>query len=84
VVCYGGDEFLVILADAPLEGAKVVASRVEKAVEDWNREGHLEGFNLVLCVGLAQWSPDQTLDQVLTAADQEMYAAKAIRKGASR
>jgi diguanylate cyclase (GGDEF)-like protein len=84
VVRYGGDEFLVILADTPLEGAKVAASRAQKAVEDWNRGGHLEGFTLVLSVGLAQWSPDQTLDQVLTAADQEMYAAKAVRGAASR
>ena len=84
VVRYGGDEFLVILADAPLEGALVAANRAEKAVEDWNRAGHLEGFTLVLSIGLAEWSPDQNLDQVLTAADQAMYAAKAARKGAAR
>ena len=84
VVRYGGDEFLVILADAPLEGALVAASRAEKAVEDWNRGGHLEGFKLALSIGLAEWSPNQNLDQVLTAADQAMYAAKAARKGAAR
>jgi len=84
VVRYGGDEFLVILADAPLEGARIAANRMEKAVEEWNRGGHLEGFKLALSMGLAEWSPDQNLDQVLTAADQEMYAAKAVRKAAAR
>ena len=80
VVRYGGDEFLVILADAPLEGAQVAAARVEKSVDDWNRAGHLEGFNLTLSIGLAQWSAEQTLDQALIAADQHMYADKAARK----
>jgi diguanylate cyclase (GGDEF)-like protein len=83
VVRYGGDEFLVILADAPMEGALVAASRVEKSVEEWNRAGHLAGFELALSIGLAEWSPGQTVDEVLTAADQQMYATKEAHKRAS-
>jgi diguanylate cyclase (GGDEF)-like protein len=83
VVRYGGDEFLVILADAPLEGARVAAARAEKAVEDWNQAGHLEGFRLMLSIGLAQWAKDQTLDQTLTAADQDMYAVKAAHRSST-
>jgi len=84
VVRFGGDEFLVILADAPLVGAKVAANRVEKSAEDWNRAGHLPGFELSLSIGLAEWSVGQTLDDVLTAADKEMYAAKDARKRAAK
>jgi diguanylate cyclase (GGDEF)-like protein len=80
VVRYGGDEFLVVLADAPLEGAKVAVQRVEKSVEDWNRAGHLPGFELSLSVGIAEWSDGQTLDQVLTEADRRMYSIKDARK----
>jgi diguanylate cyclase (GGDEF)-like protein len=82
VVRYGGDEFLVILADAPLEGAKVAAERVEKSVEDWNRAGHLPGFDLSLSVGIAEWTDGQTLDQVLTEADRRMYSIKGARRNA--
>jgi diguanylate cyclase (GGDEF)-like protein len=84
VVRYGGDEFLVILADAPLDGAMIAVNRAERAVDDWNRAGHLQGFKLELSIGLAEWTPGQTLDQVLTAADQAMFAAKAAHKGAVR
>jgi len=80
VVRFGGDEFLVILADAPLEGAMVAAYRVEKSVEEWNKGGHLAGFELSLSIGLAEWAPGQTVDQVLTEADQQMYATKEAHK----
>ncbi|MBZ5544039.1 MAG: GGDEF domain-containing protein [Acidobacteriia bacterium] len=83
VVRFGGDEFLVILADAALAGALVAANRVEKSVEEWNKGGHLAGFELSLSIGLAEWSPSQTVDQVLIAADQQMYAAKEAHKRAS-
>ncbi len=84
VVRYGGDEFLVILADAPLEGAKIAVNRVEKSVDDWNKSGQLQGFELSLSIGLAQWAPGQTLDQVLTDADKQMYSVKEARKKTSR
>lgn len=84
VVRYGGDEFLVILADAPLEGAKVVVNRVYRGVEDWNDAKHLEGFELALSIGLAAWAPERSLDQVLNEADQNMYAEKESRKRSPR
>lgn len=76
VVRYGGDEFLIILADAPPEGARVVEARIRKMVEDWNAEGHLPGFNVTLSIGMAQWSKEKSLDQVLNEADQKMYQEK--------
>ena len=83
VVRYGGDEFLVILADTPREGAEVAVNRVAKSVEDWNRGGHLKDFELSLSVGLAEWAPGKTLDDVLSEADTKMYAAKDTQKKSS-
>jgi len=83
VVRYGGDEFLVILSDSGLEGARIARHRVEKSVEDWNRAGHLADFELGLSVGLAEWHDGQTLDEVLTEADKQMYEVKEAHKRAS-
>ncbi len=80
VVRSGGDEFLIILADAPLAGGQIVRSRIDKSLEDWNRGGHLTDFQLSLSMGLAEWSPGMTLDQLMTEADKEMYAIKAEHK----
>jgi diguanylate cyclase (GGDEF)-like protein len=81
VIRYGGDEFLVILADSGLQGSNIVGSRITKSVEDWNAEGHLEGFDLSLSIGLAEWSEGKTLDQVLDEADRAMYSTKKATSG---
>lgn len=80
VIRYGGDEFLIILADAPLEDVEVIIARIERFVEDWNESGHLKDFELALSVGAAQWAEGKTTDEFMNEADQNMYTAKARGK----
>jgi diguanylate cyclase (GGDEF)-like protein len=80
VVRYGGDEFMVLLADAPLTDVEVVLSRIHRFVQDWNQAGHLKDFKLALSVGAAQWAPGKTFDEIMNEADQHMYADKARSK----
>lgn len=80
VVRYGGDEFLIFLADSPADGAIFVESRISKSVQDWNAAGHLAKFDLTLSIGLGEWKDGMTLDDILTQADQKMYTAKEARK----
>ncbi len=77
VIRFGGDEFLVILADAPMENVDVVKARIQRFVQDWNQSGHLKDFELALSVGASAWAPDKTSDDIMNEADKEMYAAKA-------
>ena len=80
VIRYGGDEFLVILADAPREDVVTVKARVARFVQDWNHAGHLKDFELALSVGAAAWSEGRSFDDIMNEADREMYAAKAQGK----
>ena len=80
VVRYGGDEFLLILADTGTLGAGRVVQRIRKYLLDWNGAGHLDGFELTLSVGVSEWSDGRTLDEMLDAADRAMYAEKASSK----
>ena len=84
VIRYGGDEFLIILADAPLGDVFVVTSRIERFVQDWNQSGHLKDFELALSLGSAVWAPGKTADEIMNEADQNMYAAKARGKAGRR
>ena len=76
VIRYGGDEFLLILADTSPAGAHNVVERTEAYIADWNKAGHLERFQLSLSIGAAEWVDGKTLDEVLDTADRQMYARK--------
>lgn len=80
VMRYGGDEFLVVLADANLQGGHIVVDRTSRLLADWNREGHLNNFELTFSIGLAEWSDDKALDEMLDKADKAMYSTKAQRQ----
>jgi len=80
VIRYGGDEFLIILADAPIDDAKIVIARIERYVQDWNHGDHLKDFTLALSMGATNWATGKTADQILNEADERMYAAKARSK----
>lgn len=80
VVRYGGDEFLIILADTGALGAGRVVQRMRKYLLDWNGLGRLDGFELSLSVGISEWSDGKTLDEMLDAVDRAMYAEKASSK----
>ena len=76
VVRYGGDEFLVVLADTSASGAGKVVDRAAAYLRDWNNEGHLDSFDLTLSVGVCEWLDGMTLDEVLDNSDRAMYADK--------
>src|SRR6266481_2291975 len=76
---YGGDEFLIILADTSCADARHVVDRVKAGLAEWNRARHLEKFELSLSIGVAEWTEGKTLDNLLDGADHQMYAAKSDR-----
>lgn len=76
VIRFGGDEFLIILADSDKDGADSVTSRIRDFLAEWNRGEHLKDFPLRLSIGMALWEVGLSLDDVLRAADQQMYSQK--------
>jgi len=76
VVRYGGDEFLIILANTSKQNAEVVVKRISTYLGHWNEGKHLEDFQLTASIGVAGWSDGESLDEVLDAADQHMYICK--------
>jgi diguanylate cyclase (GGDEF)-like protein len=80
VVRYGGDEFLVILADSDFLGGRVVVDRTTHLLADWNNAGHLKNLELTFSIGLAEWTEGKALDEMLDQADQAMYSTKDSRK----
>jgi diguanylate cyclase (GGDEF)-like protein len=75
-VRYGGDEFLIMLADTTHDGAHSVVDRIGEKLEEWNDADHLEGVRVSLSIGVSEWHDGETLDEVLDAADHRMYEHK--------
>jgi len=79
---YAGDEFVAIVNDATVEQVEELRQRIEKIVSDFSIDVRAQGRARVgISVGSAVYGIDgETLDQLLVAADQEMYRAKSTHK----
>jgi two-component system, cell cycle response regulator len=85
VARYGGDEFVILLSDAPLPEAMRCAERIRAAVHDKTflaREGG-PCAKLSVCIGVAAY-PEHGADArtLLNLADRAMYASKAAGRNA--
>lgn len=70
---WGGEEFLSLLSDTPVEGALIFAERVLSEIHQAFPDGAV-----TLSIGIAQYTPEMDSPaRLLAAADQAMYAAKA-------
>ncbi len=86
VVRYGGDEFVVILPEAGPDDAAIVAERIRAKVEGHRFTGGKRlNISLTVSIGAAVF-PDNALSphQLISSADQAMYAAKAGNKNCIR
>ena len=86
VVRYGGDEFVVILPEAGVDDAALVAHRIRAKIEEHCFTGGRRlRISFTASIGVAVF-PDNALSphQLVSCADQAMYAAKAANKNCIR
>ncbi len=78
---YGGDEFVIILPDTPLNGAMVMAERIRKKVEECEFVAQNLSIRLTVSLGVAS-CPKHTLtaEGLIKKADAAMYRAKELSK----
>jgi two-component system, cell cycle response regulator len=78
VVRYGGDEYIVILAETDRQGSQIVAERIRSNMADYlfqPRENlHL---HITCCVGVAIYPDDaNSKEELIQLADKAMYRGK--------
>ena len=73
---WGGEEFLIILPETGGEEAQVVAERI-RATLAGHSFSRVEGLHLSCSIGIAIYPTTALLrEQLITAADRNMYVAK--------
>ncbi|MGD8690126.1 MAG: diguanylate cyclase, partial [Gammaproteobacteria bacterium] len=73
---HGGEEFLVVFPETPVEGAFAVCEDIRTAIEqhDWSRLA--PGVRVTISIGVAALEPADDLDRLIARADRHLYAAK--------
>lgn len=79
---YGGDEFVILLANCDKEGANKVAERIVEEFNIAKVRYHSNSIELSASIGIACF-PDHghSFDNLITKADHAMYASKQNGKG---
>jgi diguanylate cyclase (GGDEF)-like protein len=75
---YGGEEFLIVLPDCPLDSARGTAERLREAVSGTvftNPGGELLP-PVTISVGVAEMRDDPTVEELIKGADAALYRAK--------
>jgi len=78
---YGGDEFLVLMVDSEEKEAARAIERIRFHVDQWNRTGPIEGYQMGLSCGAAIYRQNSDVIEVLAAADRAMYENKNSSRG---
>jgi len=79
---YGGEEFLAILGDTELPGAKVFCDKVRNHVEQAHFMYQGQRISVSVSIGVAQRSDYPSMKALVNGADERLYDAK--RKGRNR
>lgn len=76
---WGGEEFVILLPATDLAQALTVAEKIRHAVaQSTHSSFDQQNFNVTVSLGVTSLLPsDNTLDELLSRADQAMYSAKA-------
>ena len=74
---YGGEEFLVLLPETPLHGARRVAETLRREIAERPMPWSGEGLTVTASFGLAQTMPGEVnVQAVIARAEQALYRAK--------
>ena len=77
VARYGGEEFIVTLTHTDQAGARKVAERLRQAVAEIVLPTDQGALSFTISIGVSTYVKASRLDQIIAAADQALYAAKA-------
>lgn len=73
---YGGEEFLVLLPETNLNGARGLANKIRSMTEDWVFGSAKKSFQLTLSVGVAELRASESGHDMIARADMALYRAK--------
>jgi len=76
---WGGEEFLMILPDTPLQNAKNLAERLRSDISEVDFNAAKNSIQLTISIGVASSKGCVSIDEILKKADDALYVAKVTK-----
>lgn len=73
---YGGEEFVILLSDTSLDGAKIIAERIRQSIENHTVAYGLDLIKVTASLGISSLRGNDNSDMLVKRADNAMYRAK--------
>ena len=73
---YGGEEFVALLSNTSIDGAKLLAERIRKTIEESVVQYEDRTINVTTSLGISELSPGEQNASFFTRADKALYEAK--------
>lgn len=74
---YGGEEFIILLEDTDLDGAKILAERLREEIGQLVFDSDQGQFQRTISMGIAMWPDDHAeIETLIDLADQALYHSK--------
>lgn len=73
---YGGEEFVALLSNTSIDGAKLLAERIRKTIEESVVQYDDRTINVTTSLGISELSPGEQNASFFTRADKALYEAK--------
>lgn len=78
IVRFGGDEFIILLLDTNIEKAKIIANKIIKNINEFNKN---KEFIFTVSIGTSSYQKeDISIDSLILRADDSLYLAKRLGK----
>ncbi|MCC5873330.1 MAG: GGDEF domain-containing protein [Gammaproteobacteria bacterium] len=72
---FGGEEFLLLLADTPKDNAALVAERIRRRMADLLISDEVPDFRVSASFGISAHQPGEEVETTLARADEALHAA---------
>jgi diguanylate cyclase (GGDEF)-like protein len=73
---YGGEEFVILLSDTDLAGAKIISERIRMKIENHTMAYGMNTLKLTASLGISTLRKNDTPESLTKRADEAMYLAK--------
>jgi diguanylate cyclase (GGDEF)-like protein len=73
---FGGEEFVILLSDTDINGAKLLAERIRISIEQHTLAYDMSAIKITASLGVSGLQVNDTVDSFIGRADDAMYQAK--------